>query len=359
MVLFCVVGWPLVLHASDLGSEDDKQMAALVDQLQSGGDAAASTAAFKELRQTLVAAPSGTVGATQIRLCEALTVSNDALAIHRLALVLSAAPCEDAIVILANRLGSNPTPTLRMALCNSLHAIAGQRPNLSPAAVALALERLEGVSRNARLPGPVIESAIMATAAFGSAGFDQLMKLKLDATAPSKIQNVMYSALSETDDPRGLAVLRQAVTDASICDSRRAQAMYGLGQMFSRAASVGRTIDPVEWNACVGLLKPYLSDATPDRVFVSALKAVAQMVDMQGDIDLQKSVLNALDSNSAARREAALDVLCQHGGPLGSTLSATIQELAQADGSPDVRCAAAAVLDKNLALQTTPLPDTK
>jgi HEAT repeat protein len=357
MILSCVIGWSLLLHTPARGAQDDGRLAALVTQLQDSSNCASSSAAFMELSKTLSTGPAETVAAAQTLLCQALRASDNAWAVRRIAMVLSAAPCEDTLVVLAGRLGSNPPEAMCMALCGGLQAVAGKRPPISPATVTLALGQLEAVARNGRLPGPVVESAVLATAAFGSAGFDQLIKLKLDAKAPGKVQNVMYTALSETDDPRAIAVLCEAVTDPNSYDSRRAQAMHGLGQVFSRAASAGRAIDPGDRDTCVKLLQMHLGDATPDRVFASALKALARIVDVQQDAGLQQTVLNALGSASPSRREAALEALYRHNGLLDPGVRAAVRGLAQSDGNPGVRSTAASVLDKEQVFQTAPLSD--
>lgn len=341
------------------GADHDAPVAGMIDRLQNHTDATASDSAFVELRQTLRTASPETVSAAQVGLCQALRTCADPGAVRRIALVLSAAPSEDAIVVLAQRLDVNPPPAMSLALCDGLHAVADQRPSLAPATVALALERLERVARNARLPGALVDSAIMATAAFGSAGFDQLIKLKLDAAAPAKIHNVMYTALGETGDPRAIEVLCAAIQDTSTRDSRRAQAMYGLGQLFARADAAGRTIDPTERAVCVSILKTYLHDAAPDRVFASALKATARMVDAQQDVELRQATLAALTSASNIRREAALDVLYRCSTPIDAVFLMAVQEAARSDVDPSVRSTAAAVLDKEQAFQPLSASDAQ
>lgn len=346
-ILFCIVGG---LIAPQVRGADDTRIAALVERLQNGSDAAASREAFMELRGLLRDSAPEVIAAAQNSLCQALRISNDAWAVRRIALVLAAAPCEQAVVVMAERLGSHPPAAMSMALCDGIHAVAGERPALSPGTIARALGNLEAIARNGRLPGPVVESAVMATAAFGSPGFNQLIKLKQDRTVSGKALAVMYSAISETDDPRAPMVLRQAITDPSICESRRAQAMHGLGQFFSRAASAGQSIDPVERERCVGLLERHLANA-PDRVFVAALRAMARMVNVKQSIALERATLGALESASEIRREAALDVLHRQEHRLGLEISAVVERLEKSDRGPNVRSAAAAVLEKQRMLQ--------
>jgi hypothetical protein len=359
LTCICVVAWSSVLQAAVEGTQDEERVATLVNRLQDSSDPAASRAAFVGLSERLRGAPSATAAEIQTLLCQALRSSNDAWAIRKIAHVLSAAPCEDGVVILASRLGADQAVPMSMALCDGIRAIAARRPTLSPATVTLVLGRLEALARNGRLPGTVIDSAIMATAAFGSAGYDQLIRFKLDGTVPAKVHGVMYTALGQTDDPRAFGVLCEAAADTGTHDGRRIQAICSLGQMFSRAAASGRVIDPTERSACVKVLETYLSDTTPDQVFASALKAVARMVDPEQDATLQQTVLTALTSAGDGRREAALEVLYQHRRPLGSDVQAVVRGLAESDASPDVRSVAASVLDKEQVFQIGTLTDTK
>jgi HEAT repeat protein len=236
-----------------------------------------------------------------------------------------------------------------MAVCDGIHAFAGRCPSLSPAATTLALDRLNAISRNARLPGPLIDSAMLATAVLGSDGFDQLMNLKLDATSPNQIRNVLYTALAETDDPRAVAVLLEA-SISSDTENRRIQAIRGLGQVFSRAGIIGRPIADADRATCIASMKRLLDEVTPDAIFGAALKALGHMTTTGQDPELEQTTMTALSSLSEARREAALEMLFQQDGLLASTISSRVHELAGSDGDPNVRCAAAAVMDKQEAL---------
>jgi len=358
-IVGCAFGWIFLLNAPRVWAEDDAHTTTLVNQLQDSSDPAGSSVAFVELRQTLRILSGDVLATVQARLYAAMWISDDAQAIRRTALVLAASPSEQAVVVLVQRLDQSPAPAIAKAVCEGIHAFADKRPTFSPATTALALERLETIARNGRLPGPVVDSAVMAMATFGSDGFRELMKLESDRSTPNKIRNVLYTAMGETDDPRALAVLREVASDASVTEGRRIQATYSLGQMFSRAAVAGRPIDAAERTACVDGLKRCLSAAESDRVFAASLMAVSHMVNLEQDSDLQQAVFAALGSASEARREAGLEVLFQQDEPVASAVFSRIREIAESDADPNLRCAATAVLDKQEAIQATPLSDAK
>lgn len=324
---------------------DEKPITSLVGQLQNASDSSEFRKAFMELNDQLLTAPPETVSEIQHLLCQMLWTCNEPRTFRRLALVLMNVPCEEAVVTLARRLDPELPEPLAIAICHSLHAVAEKRPSLSPATISLALTRLETITRKSSLPSPLIDSAVMATGALGSPGFEQLVKLKDDPKTPPKAHHVLLTAISETDDPRALAVLRQAAGDTANPDSRRAHAIYGIGRMFSRAASKDQTFDPTERNACIQALRKHLTDTASDRIFCAAIKALSQMVDFNQDLALQQIVRNAVRSPSQDRREAALDALYQQRSPLAPEMAATVRSLADSDSSPAVRSAAAAVLD--------------
>lgn len=350
LIPLCVFGC-LLLPAPVDAAEKNVDLPALVEQLQDYSAPAASSEAFMQLCETLRTASPEIVASVQTKLLHALQISNDAWAVRRMAVVLSTAPCEEAVFVLASRLHPDQPQAMAMSLCDGLRAVAERQPELSRSTLGLALERLDALASDPRLPGATVQSAVMAIAAFGSSGFDLLMKLKSQGTPAGKIHSVIFTAISETDDSRAFAVLREAIQDPASFDSRRAQAIYGLGQMFSRAASAGRSIDPAERNACVSLLAAHLNDALPDRIFVSALKAAGRIEEFQRDVRLRQVMTQALRSASPVRREAALEVLFQHQDSMDPYVSGMVRELAASDSSPEVRSAAATVLDREQASQ--------
>jgi hypothetical protein len=352
-ILICAFGWTFLPHIPGAWAEDDAHTSALVNQLQNDSDPAGASTAFVELRKVLGNSPRETIVPLQDRLCDAMWISDDPLAIRRIALMLAAAPSEQAILVFAQRLAQDPSPAITKAVCDGIHAFADQRPSLSAATIALALERLEAIARNGRLPGPVVDSAVMALATFGSAGFEELTKLGSDPFSTNKIRNVLFAAMGETDDPRALAALRAVARDLSVAEGRRIQAMHSLGQIFSRAADRGRPIDATERTPCVDELKRLLKEVVSDGMFAATLVAVGHLVSLEQDQDLQQEVLAALDAMGAARREAALDVLFQQDSPVTSAALSRVREIIESDANSGLRCTARAVLDKQEAIQAT------
>lgn len=344
--IWCMAGIGVAaLYASAAAEEANPEV--LVSQLVDRSDRAASRAAVMELRQSLRSGTPETVSKLQGMLCQRIAATDDPRSVRRICLVLAVAPCDEAIMTVADRLEPGLPPAAQLSMCCALRYLVSQYVPADAGTTSFALSRLEHVMRDKRLPLPVVDLAVMATGALGSPGFDLLMELHNEAGISRKIANSFYTALSETGDARVLPVLRAAIEDGNTREGRRIQAVHAIGQMFGAASRRGQSIDPAEAVACAGLLRQHLDDGTPGQLFSVALRALGKIVDIRHDPDLRRATLEALTSESRFRREGAFQVLYQSDTSLDEPLLDFVRSAAESDGDLSVRVTARALLEKH------------
>jgi hypothetical protein len=325
-------------------AEPSTLVSSLTDQ-----NASASESAFMSLRGTLRSASPVAVKTTQASLCRQLAASTDGPSMRRICLVLAIAPCDDAVRVVVDRLQADTPREMKTAACQSLSHLVSRRQPADPRLTELALLRLAGIARDRNLPPPLLNDAIMAMGGFGPAGFDTLMDLHSGPAASKRMNDVFYTALSNTGDVRSLPVLRDAISDRQIREGLRIQAANAIGRVFHIAARRGETIDAAERASCWKALYQYLADDTPDQFFSVALKSLAEIAPLLEDRGILQVINGALASSSDIRREAALDALYRVGLPPDKVTVDLVQACVQNSASEAVQHAASAVLEQNQA----------
>jgi hypothetical protein len=344
-----MVALSLVLGSTPTATlEEPSSPPVLVSRLVRADDAVTRQSAFLGLRKTLRKAPAATVKATQDALCQELaSPTTDALTMRRICLVLAAAPCDDAVKLVVDRLQADTPPKVRAAACQSLRDLLFHYQPTDAKVAALAMSRLGAIARDRRAPIEVLDAAVLAMGAFGSAGLDALVALQTDPNASKQVTNVFYTALSDTGDPRALPVLRAAVTDARTREGHRIQVANAIGQLFRLAGQRGLAIDPGERTLCWQVLYQCLGDMTPDQLFGVALKSLVEVAPIEQDPTILQTINAALSSDSDVRREAALDALYRAGLSSDSIAWDLVRFCAESSADESVRNTAAAVLEQS------------
>ena len=343
----CLSGIYVVMTSGRLAAEP-VDSTALVDQFLDRSDRGASRAAFLQLRAQLLSGESQEISALQDLLCRQIAAAEDTSEVRRLCLTLAVAPRDEAILAVAGRLDPQLPPDMQRSLCAGLRYLVSHYAPAGQGTTAFALSRLESIIRDKRLPLAVVDEAVLAAGGFGAQGFDLLVGLREEPDISKKLKNVFWSALSETNDPRALPLLKARIEDGQTRTGERIQAVHAVGRMFAGFVRGGQQVDPGERSACENSLRQHLTTDAPDQLFAVALYALSKMVGVGDDGDLHQTMTQALASESPIRREAALQVLYESGIQSDAWILQTV-ESAATDGDQTVKETAQAILDKEAA----------
>ncbi|MHC4442414.1 MAG: HEAT repeat domain-containing protein [Planctomycetota bacterium] len=327
---------------------EEVNTAAMVSDLLDRSNPAKSREAFMKLRLMLHIHSPEIVAALQDNLGQSLDVVDDYRNVRRIGKVLSVAPTLDAIDSVAELLAVDSAPEVQKAACDAMQNLISGCSSEQKLQAVYVLPQLEEIMRDRELPLPLIDSAVMASAALGESGFDLLIGLRDEPEINKKILNIFCTALSQTDDLRALPILRNIINNNDTREGMRIQAIHGLGQMFARAAKLGLVIDPAERDNCIATLNNFLDHAS-DQVFSVAFRSLVKIEGVQQDSQLYQLALNSLYSPYKHRRMAALEVLYQSDVVLNEYVISSIQSVVESDPNPDIRITAGAVLDKHQA----------
>jgi hypothetical protein len=288
-----------------------------------------SVRVFVELRAKLQSGDAEAVQALRTSLGRELVASTDPAAVRTLGRVMAAAPSEDALVAALDKLGS-PDPAMRAAACDVVSSL-GCRHVFAPELTKSGLARLEGLLKDEGQPVRLQDEALMAAASLKPGGFEVLMRVGNTGAARSRF-NAFYSALSLTGDARALKVLRDAVTSGEVHDGLKIQALQAMGDLNLSLRREGRAVDLLERLACIRVVWRLVGQAKDDQVFGAGLRALMSLESVRDDGMLYKLVQQSLRSQSAIRKQAALDGLYQSGiEALDPVLLADVQAIALAE----------------------------
>ncbi len=330
----------ILLHVSAIAAlGQSAPTGELVFRLLNKEDERASFEAFVQLRQSLGAANASDAQALQETLCQQMASATSPGAIRRIGAVLSAAPSEEAVVAVLGKL-DDLNPLIKQAACDAICQFGARGPIRGDGLVEAALQKLSALAQDENQPASLVDSALMGMTALGSRGADGLITFEKVARRSRNTPNVYYSALGRTGDPRVLPFLRDAVSDPTLHEGLRIQAVHAIGQVAGSLRSRGEPLDPREQAACVTLLGRILEQTQNDQLYGAALRSIGAVEDYQRNPSVYRAVAESLSSQRLVRIHAALDTI--YAAPSGPPDAALVERIVNMTGSEDATCGAAA-----------------
>ncbi len=297
-------------------------------------------AAASRLRDLLRNGSSQEIQRVQSELAWQLQSAQTPIEIRRASLTLSAAPTDQAVLILVGRLQQPGPEALTCALCDGLGRLLQGRLPVSESARQAAAQVLGPIAAAPDSHSRVVESAMLAIAAMRGSGLDLLLDVRQRRATPA---DGFFTCLAATRDPRALVELRKALGGGALPEGRRIEIIHAIGQLFASARQEALPIDAAEQAACLSLvLSEWSNTASSDQLQSVALRTLSQMAPQ--DRYVRSAVRAGLLAGSEERRERALEAIyLDETAPDPETVR-IVEALAISDERPDFRELARAIL---------------